>query len=107
MHLKRTSTKDFNEGSAPSLSDLRGSGALEQLSHNVYSLERNQQSEKGNEKFCSVLRVLKTRYGFETGKADTLEYNRVLGRNQLCTNFPVETGDFGSSASYASEPQKF
>ena len=104
VHLKRTSTKDFNEGSAPSLSDLRGSGALEQLSHNVYSLERNQQSEKANEKFCSVLRVLKTRYGFETGKADTLEYNRVIGRNELCANFPEETGNFTADASGA---QKF
>jgi twinkle protein len=102
VHLKRVGGKDFNEGGAPSLSDLRGSGALEQLSHNVYSLERNQQSETGNNKYLSVIRVLKTRYGFETGKADCLEYNRVLGRNELSGAFPVEeqaTGNF--------TPQKF
>jgi twinkle protein len=84
VHLKRKIGKDFNEGGSPSLSDLRGSGALEQLSHNVYSLERNQQSEEGPKKYQSIIRVLKTRYGFETGKADTLEYNRVTGRNELC-----------------------
>lgn len=103
VHLKRTSEKNFNEGSSPSLSDLRGSGALEQLSHNVYSLERNQQAEKENAKYLSVVRVLKTRYGFETGKADTLEYNRVTGRNQLCTNFPTEE----PANNFGSEPQKF
>lgn len=84
VHLKRKIGKDFNEGGSPSLSDLRGSGALEQLSHNVYSLERDQQSEEGPKKYQSIIRVLKTRYGFETGKADTLEYNRVTGRNELC-----------------------
>jgi twinkle protein len=103
VHLKRTATKNFNEGGSPSLSDLRGSGALEQLSHNVYSLERNQQSDKGTEKFQSLIRVLKTRFGFETGEADLLEYNRDSGRNQLCTNFTKEE----APSSFGSEPQRF
>lgn len=103
VHLKRTSSKNFNEGGSPSLSDLRGSGALEQLSHNVYSLERNQQDDDANKKNQSLVRVLKTRYGFETGVADLLEYNKVTGRNELCASFPTTEaeGNFGS------EPQKF
>jgi twinkle protein len=99
VHLKRTRDKDFNEGGSPSLSDLRGSGALEQLSHNVYSLERNQQSESGLAKFKSIIRVLKTRYGFETGKADTLLYNGKLGRNELSED--------ELESNFGSEPQKF
>jgi twinkle protein len=103
VHLKRTKDKNFNEGSRPALSDLRGSGGLEQLSHNVYALARNQQDERENRKYLSDVYVLKTRYGFETGKADTLEYNRTLGRNQLCTNFPTED----ASSNFSAEPQKF
>lgn len=102
VHLKRVSGKDFNEGGSPSLSDLRGSGALEQLSHNVYSLERNQQSKSLLKKFQTIIRVLKTRFGFETGVADTLEYNRVKGRNELCVS-PAEEPD----SSFGDEPQKF
>lgn len=94
VHLKRKADKDFNEGGSPSLSDLRGSGALEQLSHNVYSLERNQQSDDMNAKYRSVIRVLKTRYGFETGKADTLKYNAVTGRNELSKTVEIPKGDF-------------
>jgi twinkle protein len=104
VHLKRKSDKDFNEGGAPSLSDLRGSGALEQLSHNVYSLERNQQSETGDNKYISVIRVLKTRYGFETGKADALLYNRVKGRNEVSGSFPEEES---AKSNFGVEPQKF
>jgi twinkle protein len=103
VHLKRSKDKNFNEGSRPALSDLRGSGGLEQLSHNVYALARNQQDERENRKYLSDVFVLKTRYGFETGKADTLEYNRVTGRNELCANFPDDTAE----GSFGSEPQKF
>lgn len=94
VHLKRVGDKDFNEGGSPSLSDLRGSGALEQLSHNVYSLERNQQSDDLDAKYRSIIRVLKTRYGFETGKADTLKYNSVVGRNELSKHVEAVKSDF-------------
>jgi twinkle protein len=100
-HLKRSQGKNFNEGGSPSLNDLRGSSALEQLSDNVYSMERNQQDE-GGRKNCSLLRVLKCRAVGDTGEADTLEYNRATGRNELAANFPVDAvGSFGD------EPQKF
>lgn len=46
VHLKRVTGKNFNEGAQVSLSDLRGSGSLEQLSDNVIALERNQQVDR-------------------------------------------------------------
>jgi twinkle protein len=46
VHLKRVNGKNFNEGAQVSLSDLRGSGSLEQLSDNVIALERNQQVDR-------------------------------------------------------------
>ena len=79
VHLKRTD-KDFNAGDQVSLSDLRGSASLEQLSDNVYALERDQQGSKPT---LSRIRVLKCRELGETGEADTLNYNRETGRLEL------------------------
>ncbi len=98
-HLKRAQGKNFNEGGIPSLNDLRGSSSLEQLSDNVYSMERNQQDEAGA-KNVSLLRVLKCRAVGDTGEADSLEYNRETGRNELATGFPKEPVS-------AFEPTKF
>lgn len=81
VHLKRAKDKTFNEGSTISLSDLRGSGSLEQLSDNVYGLERDQQAE-GLEKDTSIVRVLKCRETGDTGEADSLLYDRITGRLQ-------------------------
>lgn len=82
VHLKRVTGKVFNEGGEVSLSDLRGSGSLEQLSDNVLALERNQQSEEGD-KDCPKIRVLKCREVGDLGLADTLIYNRETGRLEL------------------------
>lgn len=79
VHLKRVKDKVFNEGSEVSLSDLRGSGALEQLSDNVLALERDQQAE-GDKRDVSHIRVLKCRETGDTGLADTLVYTRPTGR---------------------------
>lgn len=79
VHLKRAKDKSFNEGSAVSLNDLRGSGSLEQLSDNVYALERDQQAD-GDAKLHALIRVLKCRETGESGEADTLLYRRDIGR---------------------------
>jgi len=83
VHLKRKNTgggkeKALNEGGQVSLTDLRGSGGLEQMSWNVVALERNQQStEEAN---FSTVRVLKNRmFGF-TGQAGRLYYDAESGR---------------------------
>lgn len=79
VHLKRPAQgESWNEGKEPSLTDLRGSGGLEQLSDMVVALSRNQRDEEhGNE---SKLIVLKNRYTGVIGVADTLEYNNRTGR---------------------------
>lgn len=81
-HLKRSQGKDFNEGSQVSLSDFRGSAAIEQLSDNVIALERNQQA-KGDKSTTARIRILKCRETGETGAADMLKYDRSIGRNVL------------------------
>lgn len=77
-HLKRSSVKSYNEGGQVSLTDLRGSGALEQLSDIVIALERNQQDkEKSN---ISQIRILKNRPTGVCGESDKLIYSRETGR---------------------------
>jgi hypothetical protein len=83
VHLKRkeTGNKDrgLNEGGQVSLTDLRGSAALEQLSWAVLAMERNQQAEDGSEDY-SYLRVLKNRTWGRTGKAGRVKYVHETGR---------------------------
>ncbi|MGL5753224.1 MAG: DnaB-like helicase C-terminal domain-containing protein [Paraclostridium sp.] len=76
VHLKRVTGKNFNEGASVSLTDLRGSASLEQLSDAVISAERNQQ---GDNPFRCTLRVLKCRETGETGQADNIRYIKDTG----------------------------
>ena len=78
-HLKRPSGNlGHEEGVQTSLSHLRGSHALAQLSDAVIGFERNQQSE--TESNIMIVRVLKNRFSGETGVATSLIYNKQTGR---------------------------
>ncbi|MHC1571441.1 MAG: DnaB-like helicase C-terminal domain-containing protein [Methanosarcinales archaeon] len=87
VHLKRRDggTVSFGEGGKPSLSDLRGSASLEQLSWNVLALARDQQADDGSEDLSKVY-VLKNRtWGF-TGECDTLRFNHITGRMDVANS---------------------
>jgi twinkle protein len=78
VHLKRPGMgKGYNEGRQVSLSDLRGSASIEQLSDTVIALERDQQGENSNR---SDVRVLKNRRVGKVGLADSLLYHPDTGR---------------------------
>jgi twinkle protein len=79
-HLKRPDGKGHEEGAATSLSALRGSGSIGQLSDMVLGLERNGQSEDLKERHTTRVRVLKNRFSGLTGPACSLYYDRVTGR---------------------------
>ena len=76
-HLKRPEKKGHEEGAQVSLSQLRGSGAIAQLSDMVIGLERNQQGANPN---VLTLRVLKNRFSGDTGVSGHLYYNQDTGR---------------------------
>lgn len=77
-HLKRPEgNKGHEEGATTSLSQLRGSHAIAQLSDIVIGLERNQQSDTPN---VTTVRVLKNRFSGDTGLAGELHYSRDSGR---------------------------
>jgi twinkle protein len=86
VHLKRRERgTPFTEGGKVSLSDLRGSGGLEQLSDTVIALERDQQDEeKAN---LATLRVLKNRHTGNVGVCDVLSYDGDTGRLDVVTPF--------------------
>jgi len=78
-HLRRPSNgNSHEEGATTSLSQLRGSHAIAQLSDMVVGLERDQQDV--NNPDLTTLRVLKNRWTGETGLAGYLHYDRYTGR---------------------------
>lgn len=79
-HLKRPSDKGHEEGAATSLAQLRGSGAIAQLSDIVIGLERNGQAEDPITRNTTNVRVLKNRYSGFTGHAGSILYNGATGR---------------------------
>ena len=79
-HLKRPDTKGHEEGAATSLSQLRGSGSIGQLSDIVLGLERNGQAEDLEERHTTRVRVLKNRFSGLTGPACSLYYDKITGR---------------------------
>tara|TARA_R100000541_G_scaffold13813_2_gene23150 strand:+ start:1190 stop:2854 length:1665 start_codon:yes stop_codon:yes gene_type:complete len=79
-HLKRPQGKAHEEGGQVSLSELRGSAAIAQLSDIVIGLERNQQDDDPIIRNQTTLRVIKNRFSGLTGKACRLQYNSDTGR---------------------------
>ena len=79
-HLKRPEGKAHEEGAATSLSQLRGSAAIAQLSDFVIGLERHAQADDPVERNTTYLRVLKNRFSGITGPAGALLYDNDTGR---------------------------
>lgn len=77
-HLKNPEKgKSHEEGRKISITDLRGSGALRQLSDTILALERDQQGEDPD---LVLVRVLKCRFTGDTGEAGYMQYSKKTGR---------------------------
>lgn len=80
-HLKRPSTdKGHEDGQAVTLSQLRGSGSIAQLSDAVITLERNSMSDDPTVRNTTKVAVAKNRYTGATGPACSLLYDSKTGR---------------------------
>jgi len=80
-HLRRVDgNKGHENGIEVSLSHLRGSQSIAQLSDCVIALERNQQADSEDESNTTKVRVLKSRYTGDVGSATRLLYDRETGR---------------------------
>lgn len=77
-HLKRPlGNKGHEEGAITSMSQLRGSHAIGQLSDAVIGMERDQQGDDPDQ---VTVRVLKNRFSGLTGPACHLKYDHETGR---------------------------
>jgi twinkle protein len=100
VHLRKSSGKAFEEGAQISLSDLRGTAGISQLSDAVVAVERSQQDHA--EVGVTTLRVLKNRFSGVTGEAGQLTYNFQTGRLTEYDPF----NDEGSKASEQAPEQQ-
>jgi twinkle protein len=91
-HLRKIQgDKGHEDGASVSVSHLRGSNAILQLSDIIVGLERNISS--GDNKSC--LKVLKNRFNGQTGPAGNLAYDVNTGRLQTDLNFNPTTATAG------------
>ena len=80
-HLRRVEgNRGHENGISVSLSHLRGSQSIAQLSDCVIALERDQQSDDPQEANTTHMRVLKSRYTGDVGVAAHLVYDKDTGR---------------------------
>ena len=86
-HLRRAAgDRGHEQGIEVSLSHLKGSQGISQLSDCVIALERNQQAEDETESNTTKVRVLKSRYTGDTGLACSLLYDVETGRMNEVTD---------------------
>ena len=95
-HLRRVDgNKGHENGIEVSLSHLRGSNSIGQLSDCVIALERNQQSDDPDEARTTRLRILKSRYTGDVGMAARVIYDAETGRLSELTNEDIEFDNSG------------
>tara|TARA_R110001592_G_scaffold75999_1_gene229735 strand:+ start:813 stop:2480 length:1668 start_codon:yes stop_codon:yes gene_type:complete len=98
-HLRRVDgNKGHENGIEVSLSHLRGSNSIGQLSDCVIALERNQQSDDPEEARTTRLRVLKSRYTGDVGLAARVVYDGETGRLTELTDEDISFDDSLSEA---------
>ena len=80
-HLKRPESKGHEEGAATSLSQLRGSASIAQLSDIVIGLVRNAQADDPVERNTTRVSILKNRFsGLTSPHCASLFYSKDTGR---------------------------
>ena len=90
-HLRRVDgNKGHENGIEVSLSHLRGSNSIGQLSDCVIALERNQQSDDEDEARTTKLRILKSRYTGDVGMACRVIYDSETGRLSELSDNDIE-----------------
>lgn len=81
IHLRKAGEGASHEsGRTVQMSDVRGSGLIPALCHQIVAYERNQQDDDREKAWVGKLRVLKARLTGRTGAADRLRYDEDTGR---------------------------
>ena len=91
-HLRKTSTggRSFEQGKLPSIDDIRGSGSIKQISHDIIAFARDLTADDEQERNTIKMSVLKARYTGLTGPIPGAWYNRKTGRLSGLKDMPDE-----------------
>lgn len=76
-HLRKAGGTSFEQGGQISLDDLRGSGSLKQLADTVLGFERDQQHEDPLFANTMGIRLLKDRFGGNTGLKAAMRFDQA------------------------------
>ena len=81
-HLRKMqqSGKSFEDGTLPTVDDIRGSGSIKQISHDIIAFARNIAAEDETERNTIKTAVLKSRYTGQTGPSGSCQYDHDTGR---------------------------
>ena len=81
-HLRKSNQdqSSFEQGAEISEDSMKGSGSLKQISAQIIALERNKHAESEAERHRVKVRVLKDRFGGDTGTADHYKFSFATGR---------------------------
>ena len=87
-HLRKMQQtgKSFEEGHMPTVDDIRGSGSIKQISHDIVAFARDISSDDEQTRNTINLKVLKSRFTGNTGPAGSVRYNKTTGRLDLIDN---------------------
>jgi twinkle protein len=79
-HTRRQDGKGLENGAEISLSSLRGTQGISQLSDAVIGLQRDQQNDDETKRNTTELRLLKSRFTGETGPAGSLYFDKKVNK---------------------------
>lgn len=79
-HTRRQQGQGLENGAEISLSSLRGTQGISQLSDAVIGLQRDQQDDDEKKRNTTELRLLKSRFTGETGPAGYLYFDKSINR---------------------------
>jgi twinkle protein len=79
-HTRRQDGKGLENGAEISLSSLRGTQGISQLSDAVIGLQRDQQNDDEAKRNTTELRLLKSRFTGETGPAGSLYFDKKVNK---------------------------
>ena len=81
-HLRKmqTSGQSFEEGRLPTVDDIRGSGSIKQISHDIIAFARNIAAEDPEIRNTIFTSVLKSRYTGQTGPSGSCQFDHDTGR---------------------------
>ena len=81
-HLRKVGQgkKPFEEGTLPSMDDIKGSGSIKQVSFDIIAFARNMIADDDRERNTIIMRVLKCRFTGLTGNIPGAIYDQKTGR---------------------------